>query len=111
MTETLQQRARYRAAWTEDKGAARLMTEMADRLDALEAAQAPAKQPCQTCNGTGRRFPFAEPGCTAHDTPCAACGGSGAKYTGPGEKPHRYSPDIMAQGDCRVCGHTKEAHQ
>jgi len=23
----------------------------------------------------------------------------------------RYSPDIMAQGDCHNCGHTADAHQ
>lgn len=32
-------------------------------------------------------------------------------WKGPGEKPHTYSPDIMAMGDCRICGHTYEAHQ
>ena len=32
-------------------------------------------------------------------------------WKGPGETPHRYSPDYMAQGDCQVCGHTREAHQ
>ena len=32
-------------------------------------------------------------------------------WKGPGETPHRYSPDYMAQGDCRVCGHHREAHQ
>ena len=32
-------------------------------------------------------------------------------WKGPGETPHRYSPDYMSQGDCRVCGHTREAHQ
>ena len=32
-------------------------------------------------------------------------------WKGPGETPHRYSPDYMAQGDCQVCGHTWEAHQ
>lgn len=37
----------------------------------------------------------------------AAAGG----WKGPGEKPHRYSPDYMAQGDCQICGHTREAHQ
>jgi hypothetical protein len=34
-----------------------------------------------------------------------------AKYAGPGESPHVYSPDIMAQGDCRICGHTAQAHE
>ena len=32
-------------------------------------------------------------------------------WKGPGETPHRYSPDYMAQGDCQVCGHHREAHQ
>ena len=32
-------------------------------------------------------------------------------WKGPGETPHRYSPDYMAQGDCQICGHTREAHQ
>lgn len=32
------------------------------------------------------------------------------EWKGPGEKPHRYSPDYMALGDCQVCGHTAEAH-
>lgn len=31
-------------------------------------------------------------------------------WTGPGEKPHDYFPDIMAMGDCMVCGHTYESH-
>ena len=31
-------------------------------------------------------------------------------WKGPGEKPHVYSPDYMAMGDCRVCGHVREAH-
>lgn len=31
-------------------------------------------------------------------------------WNGPGEKPHTYSPDYMAMGDCRICGHTREAH-
>ena len=31
-------------------------------------------------------------------------------WKGPGEKPHEYSPDYMAMGDCRICGHTYEAH-
>lgn len=33
------------------------------------------------------------------------------EWKGPGGQRHRYSPDIMAQGDCRVCGHTYEAHR
>ena len=32
------------------------------------------------------------------------------EWTGPGEKPHRYSPDPMMMGDCRICGHTASAH-
>ncbi|MFH5773544.1 hypothetical protein ACHFJ0_04775 [Paracoccus sp. NGMCC 1.201697] len=33
-------------------------------------------------------------------------------WQGPGEKPHRYSPDLMAGGDdCRHCGHGWDAHQ
>ena len=32
-------------------------------------------------------------------------------WRGPGEIAHRYSPDWMAQGDCQICGHTREAHQ
>lgn len=32
-------------------------------------------------------------------------------WNGPGEKPHTYSPDYQAMGDCRVCGHDYEAHQ
>jgi len=31
-------------------------------------------------------------------------------WKGPGEKPHAYSPDYMAMGDCRICGHTRDAH-
>ena len=31
-------------------------------------------------------------------------------WNGPGEKPHAYSPDYMAMGDCRICGHTREAY-
>lgn len=31
-------------------------------------------------------------------------------WNGPGEKPHEYSPDYMAMGDCRICGHTRDAH-
>lgn len=31
-------------------------------------------------------------------------------WKGPGEKPHAYSPDYMAMGDCSVCGHTRDAH-
>ncbi|ARC35497.1 hypothetical protein A6J80_03080 [Paracoccus yeei] len=31
-------------------------------------------------------------------------------WQGPGEKPHEYSPDYMAMGDCRICGHDYEAH-
>lgn len=33
------------------------------------------------------------------------------EWKGPGEKPHQYNPDPMMTGDCRVCGHTWEAHQ
>jgi hypothetical protein len=32
-------------------------------------------------------------------------------WRGPGTHPHDYHPDIMAMGDCSVCGHTYEAHQ
>ncbi len=32
-------------------------------------------------------------------------------WRGPGIHPHDYHPDIMAMGDCSVCGHTYEAHQ
>lgn len=32
-------------------------------------------------------------------------------WPGPGDKPHDYSPDYMAMGDCRICGHTEEAHR
>lgn len=28
-------------------------------------------------------------------------------WQGPGETPHRYSPDYMAMGDCRICGHPR----
>lgn len=31
--------------------------------------------------------------------------------TGPGERPHTYNPDPMMMGDCRICGHTREAHE
>ena len=31
-------------------------------------------------------------------------------WPGPGEKPHKYSPDPMMMGDCGVCGHTRSAH-
>ena len=31
-------------------------------------------------------------------------------WPGPGERPHTYSPDYMAMGDCRICGHTRDAH-
>jgi hypothetical protein len=34
-----------------------------------------------------------------------------AAWTGPGDKPHAYSPGPMEMGDCQVCGHTREAHQ
>jgi hypothetical protein len=34
-----------------------------------------------------------------------------AAWTGPGDKPHEYHPDLMAMGDCSVCGHTREAHE
>lgn len=33
------------------------------------------------------------------------------KWEGPGEAPHKYSPDYTAQGDCRICGHTWDTHQ
>lgn len=33
------------------------------------------------------------------------------EWTGPGETPHTYSPDYMAMGDCRICGHTRGAHE
>lgn len=32
------------------------------------------------------------------------------EWKGPGESPHNYSPDHEAMGDCRICGHTYEAH-
>lgn len=32
-------------------------------------------------------------------------------WKGPGETPHPYYPDYMAQGDCQICGHPREAHQ
>lgn len=32
------------------------------------------------------------------------------KWEGPGSEEHEYSPDYQAMGDCRVCGHTYEAH-
>lgn len=32
-------------------------------------------------------------------------------WNGPGENPHAYSPDYMAMGDCRICGHTRAAHE
>jgi hypothetical protein len=35
----------------------------------------------------------------------------GKPWNGPGEKPHQYNPDPMMMGDCRVCGHTWQAHQ
>lgn len=31
-------------------------------------------------------------------------------WEGPGEKPHLYFPDYMAMGDCRICGHVRDAH-
>lgn len=33
-----------------------------------------------------------------------------AEWLGPGEIAHRYNPDPMLMGDCRVCGHTRDAH-
>ncbi len=33
-----------------------------------------------------------------------------AGWFGPGEFTHRYNPDPMLMGDCRVCGHTRAAH-
>lgn len=32
-------------------------------------------------------------------------------WPGPGVRPHQYSPDAQAMGDCRTCGWTWEAHQ
>ena len=32
------------------------------------------------------------------------------EWNGPGETQHIYTPDYMAMGDCRICGHTYEAH-
>lgn len=32
-------------------------------------------------------------------------------WEGPGETCHHYSPDPMLMGDCRICGHTREAHE
>lgn len=32
-------------------------------------------------------------------------------WAGPGSERHDYHPDIMAMGDCSICGHTYEAHQ
>ena len=33
------------------------------------------------------------------------------EWHGPGDRPHRYSPDLMAGGDdCRHCGHGYDAH-
>ena len=36
--------------------------------------------------------------------------GEPVAWTGPGEQPHHYFPDLHAMGDCAVCGHTYEAH-
>lgn len=36
---------------------------------------------------------------------------SGDGWKGPGEKPHDYFPDLVAMGDCLICGHTYEAHR
>lgn len=65
--ESLQARARYCAAWSKDPSAARLLRECANRLDAIEAVI------CSSCHGTGRRWPFVEPGCGAYDEPCPVC--------------------------------------
>lgn len=61
-------------------GMVRRHAERADRLlgPVFRSRREPSAAPCKTCNGTGRRFPYADAGCTAHNTPCAACGGSGA---------------------------------
>lgn len=32
-------------------------------------------------------------------------------WEGPGETPHNYFPDMMAMGDCIVCGHVAQAHK
>lgn len=32
------------------------------------------------------------------------------EWLGPGETPHLYSPDYMLMGDCRHCGHVRDAH-
>lgn len=34
-----------------------------------------------------------------------------ATWNGPGAAPHAYAPDMMAMGDCAVCGHTYEEHR
>ncbi len=31
-------------------------------------------------------------------------------WKGPGVVPHQYHPSTIHQGDCSVCGHTREAH-
>lgn len=31
-------------------------------------------------------------------------------WKGPGEAPHIYTPDYQAMGDCRICGHVRDAH-
>ena len=31
-------------------------------------------------------------------------------WPGPGTTPHEYHPDLMAMGDCSVCGHTYDSH-
>jgi len=41
----------------------------------------------------------------------AATSVGGEAWNGPGTEPHTYSPDAMMMGDCRVCGHTREAHE
>lgn len=74
MTRTLQQRARYAAAWAKDHTTATLLREMADRLDLLEKDGGP---PCVHCHGTGRRWPFVAPGCGAYGVKCRACKGTG----------------------------------
>ena len=68
---------------------------------------------CECCLGDGLQ--------ADGETPCPCIGArkgaetirmaAASMWKGPGETPHRYSPDYMAQGDCQVCGHTREAHQ
>lgn len=77
MTHSLQARARSRAAVTADHKAAALLRECVKEIDRLLPFEAAHRGRCQTCNGTGRRFPYALQSTLAYGQKCATCGGSG----------------------------------